>query len=221
MMNVSGLSAVYHADLKVLDVRQRTPLRTKELARIRCPVLIIQVHVMILTLVPQLSSFQNEQSPVAPLKHAEHLQKHLRDAHGNEPRLYVIKGSCLLCCVSAKDNHLSVLVPGAKACMSIIPGSASLVNQVLSKFLAQLPRERSDLLPSSIPILERTKMALRTLSELVGDPSIAHRNPKSLLSFSCVTPEVAKSQLENLKFYAKDIDKTYCPLGSDGRPIRK
>ncbi|KIJ70401.1 hypothetical protein HYDPIDRAFT_164452 [Hydnomerulius pinastri MD-312] len=171
--------------MNVLDVRQRTPLRTKELARIRCPVLIIQ----------------NEQSPVAPLKHAEHLQKHLRDAHGNEPRLYVIKG--------------------AKACMSIIPGSASLVNQVLSKFLAQLPRERSDLLPPSIPILERTKMALRTLSELVGDPSIAHRSPKSLLSFSCVTPEVAKSQLENLKFYAKDIDKTYCPLGSDGRPIRK
>lgn len=64
-------------------------------------------------------------------------------------------------------------------------------------------------------------MALQTLSELVGDPSIAHRNPRSLLSFSCVTPEVAKSQLESFKFYAKDIDKTYCPLGRDGRPIRK
>ncbi|KAF8450896.1 hypothetical protein L210DRAFT_3308648, partial [Boletus edulis BED1] len=65
------------------------------------------------------------------------------------------------------------------------------------------------------------RMALQKLAELVGDPSIAHRNPRSLLSFSCVTPEVAKSQLESLRFYSKDIDKTYCPLGRDGRPIRK
>lgn len=64
-------------------------------------------------------------------------------------------------------------------------------------------------------------MALQTLSELVGDPSIAHRNPRSQLSFSRVTPEVAKSQLESLKFYAKDIDRTYSPLGRDGRPMRK
>jgi len=62
---------------------------------------------------------------------------------------------------------------------------------------------------------------LQTLSEIVGDSSIAHRNPRSSLSFSCVTPEVAKSQLESLRFYSKDIDKTYCPLGRDGRPIRK
>ncbi|KAF9224350.1 alpha/beta-hydrolase, partial [Gyrodon lividus] len=164
----------------------RTPLNTKELAKIRCPVLIIQ----------------NEHSPVAPLTHAESLRDHIRDATGQEPRLYVIKGSYL-------------------ACMSIIPGSASLVNRVLAGFLSQLPRARSDLVPPPIPIFDRTKIALQTLSELVGDPSIARRNPRSSLSFSCVTPEVAKSQLESLKFYAKEIDKTYCPLGRDGRPIRK
>lgn len=113
------------------------------------------------------------------------------------------------------------LVLGAKANVSIIPGSASLVNRVVTGFLSQLPRSRSDLRPPTIRPLERTRMALQTLSELVGDPSVAHRNPRSQLSFSCVTPEVAKSQLESLKFYAKDIDKTYSPLGRDGRPIRK
>lgn len=116
-----------------------------------------------------------------------------------------------------QDDPLS----GAKACMSIISGSASLVNRVFTAFLSQLPRTRSDLRRPAIPALERTRLALQTLAELVGDPSIAHRNPRSLLSFSCVTPEVAKSQQESLKFYAKDIDKTYCPLGRDGRPIRR
>lgn len=120
-----------------------------------------------------------------------------------------------------KGDDETIVVLGAKACVSIIPGSASLVNRVFTGFLSQLPRSRSDLRPPAISTLERTRIALQTLSELVGDPSIAHRNPKSVLSFSCVTPEVAKSQLESLKFYARDIDKTYCPLGRDGRPIRK
>lgn len=120
-----------------------------------------------------------------------------------------------------KEMMKQLLVLGAKACMSIISGTASLVNRAFTGFLSQLPRSRSDLRPPSIPTLERARMALQTLSEFIGDPSIAHRNPGSLLSFSCVTSEVAKSQLESLRFYSKDIDKTYCPLGRDGRPIRK
>ncbi|KIM67721.1 hypothetical protein SCLCIDRAFT_20755 [Scleroderma citrinum Foug A] len=32
---------------------------------------------------------------------------------------------------------------------------------------------------------------------------------------------VAQSQLDNLRFYWKDIDKAFCPLGRDGRPMRK
>lgn len=162
----------------------RTPLTPKELACIRCPVLIIQ----------------NEQSDVAPLKHAETLKKQLTNAKG-EVCLFIIRG--------------------AKACMSIMPGSASLVNQAFSKFLATLPKARSDLVPPKIPVLERTKMALRTLSDLVGEPSYAQRDPRSILSFSCVSPEVARSQLENLRFYARDIENAYCPLGRDGRPMRK
>ena len=110
---------------------------------------------------------------------------------------------------------------GATTCIPIIPGNASIVNRVFSAFLSQLPGSRSDPRPPDIPAWERAREALQTLSELVGDPSIAHRNPRSLLSFSCVTPEVAKSQLESLKFYSKDLEKTYCPLGRDGRPIRK
>lgn len=105
--------------------------------------------------------------------------------------------------------------------MSIIPGSASLVNQVFSKFLATLPKARSDLVPPKTPVLDRTKMALRTLADLVGEPSYALRDPRSCLSFSCVSPEVVQSQLDNLKFYARDIDKAFCPLGRDGRPMRK
>ncbi|KIO03144.1 hypothetical protein M404DRAFT_27427 [Pisolithus tinctorius Marx 270] len=162
----------------------RTPLTQKELACIRCPVLIIQ----------------NEQSDVAPLKHAENLKKQLINAKGDIP-LFTIKG--------------------AKACMSIMPGSASLVNQAFSKFLATLPKARTDLIPPKIPVSERTKMALRTLGDLIGDPSYAQRDPRSILSFSCVSSEVARSQLENLRFYARDIESAYCPLGRDGRPLRK
>ncbi|KAG9317138.1 alpha/beta-hydrolase [Chiua virens] len=144
---------------------------------------------------------QNEQMPIAPLVYAETLRDDITEATGIEPRFYVIRG--------------------ATACVSIILGNTSLVNRVFAGFLSQLPRSRSDLRPPAMPTVERAKLALQTLSELVGDPSIAHRNPKSLLSFSCVTPEVAKSQLDSLKFYAKEIDNAYCPLSSDGRPIRK
>ncbi|KAG1780413.1 hypothetical protein EV702DRAFT_964801 [Suillus placidus] len=110
---------------------------------------------------------------------------------------------------------------GAKACLNILPGSASIVNQVFSKFLAQQPRTRSDLLPPKLSIRERSKVALSKLAEFVGIPSIAQRDPCSPLSFSCVKTDVAKSQLENLMFYAKDLKKAYCPLGRDGRPLRK
>lgn len=162
----------------------RLPLSPIELARIKCPVLIIQ----------------NEQSPFAPVTHAQNLISQLVNAE-EKPRLYVIKG--------------------AKACMSIIPGSASIVNQVFSKFLSMLPRTRSDLVPPAIPIVERTKQALRMLADIAGDPSIASRDPLSLFSFSRVSPEVARSQRESLKFYLKDIELAYCPLGRDGRPLRK
>jgi hypothetical protein len=110
---------------------------------------------------------------------------------------------------------------GAKACLNILPGSASIVNKVFTKFLAQQPRTRSDIIPATMSIHERSKIALSKLAEFVGDPSIARRDPRSPLSFSCVKPDVAKSQLQNLQFYAKDLHNAYCPLGRDGRPMRK
>jgi pimeloyl-ACP methyl ester carboxylesterase len=143
---------------------------------------------------------QGEASPIAPLKYAENLKQLLINARDG-PRLYVVRG--------------------AKACLNILPGSASIVNQVFSKFLAQQPRTRSDLLPPKLSIRERSKVALSKLAEFVGIPSIAQRDPCSPLSFSCVKTDVAKSQLENLLFYAKGLDKAYCPLGRDGRPLRK
>ncbi|KAG2159059.1 alpha/beta-hydrolase [Suillus bovinus] len=144
---------------------------------------------------------QGEASHIAPLKYAEKLKQHLINVQGGEAQLYVVKG--------------------AKACLNIVPGSASIVNQVFSKFLARQPRTRSDLLASKVTMRERSKVALAKLAEFVGDSSIAQRDPCSPLSFSCVKDDVAKSQLENLMFYAKDLDKAYCPLGRDGRPLRK
>ncbi|OJA07769.1 hypothetical protein AZE42_02984 [Rhizopogon vesiculosus] len=143
---------------------------------------------------------QGESSAVAPLKYAENLQQNL---------------------INAKDGCRLYVVKGAKACLNILPGSASIVNQVFSKFLAQQPRTRSDLVPAKMTVHERSKIALSKLAEFVGDPSIASRDPRSPLSFSCVKPDVSRSQLENLQFYAKDLSKAYCPLGRDGRPMRK
>ncbi|KAG1847536.1 alpha/beta-hydrolase [Suillus subalutaceus] len=143
---------------------------------------------------------QGEASPIAPLKYAENLKQLLINAEDG-PRLYVVKG--------------------AKACLNILPGSASIVNQVFSKFLAQQPRTRSDILPPKLSIRERTKVALSKLAEFIGIPSIAQRDPRSPLSFSCVKTDVAKSQLENLMSYARDLNNAYCPLGTDGRPLRK
>lgn len=143
---------------------------------------------------------QGESSPIAPLKYAENLKQCLINAEDG-PRLYVVKG--------------------AKACLNILPGSASIVNKVFSRFLAQQPRTRSDLLPPKLSIRERSKAALSKLAEFVGIPAIAQRDPRSPLSFSCVKTDVAKSQLENLLFYAKELSNAYCPLGRDGRPLRK
>ncbi|KAH7930046.1 alpha/beta-hydrolase [Leucogyrophana mollusca] len=162
----------------------RTPLKSRELACITCPVLIIQ----------------GEHSRTAPMRYAEKLKNHL---------------------VNVKDGARLYVVRGAKACLTILPGSASIVNQVFSKFLAQQPCARSDLLPAQLSPFDRMKTALSKLADFVGDPEIASRDPRSSLSFSCVAPDVVNSQLETLNFYLKDIDKAYCPLGLDGRPMRK
>lgn len=106
-------------------------------------------------------------------------------------------------------------------CLSIVPGTASIVNQVFVKFLSRLPRARSDIRRPEISTQDRMTSALLKLSELMGDPAIAERNPLSSMSFSCLAPDVAKSQLETVTFFGIDQWKAFSPLGPDGRPLRK
>lgn len=64
------------------------------------------------------------------------------------------------------------------------------------------------------------KNALAVLSELTGDNSFMTREPVSSLSFSCVTPEVQRSQIETRERYAMGARDAFSPLAGNGRPIR-
>jgi len=68
---------------------------------------------------------------------------------------------------------------------------------------------------------ERSRAALKTLSELTEDPSIALRDPDSAVSYSCVTTEVRDSQLAQHKREQEKEHEALSPLGLDGRPLRR
>jgi hypothetical protein len=123
--------------------------------------------------------------------------------------------------VNAQDGAHVYIVKGASASLTVVPTSASIVNQVFAKFLSRLPHAGTDLVRPGMPIAERMKTALSRLAGIAGDASIALRDSGSSLSFSCVTPEVQKNQLKSLRFYAKDLHKTFSPLDVHGRPQRK
>jgi hypothetical protein len=105
--------------------------------------------------------------------------------------------------------------------LTIIPGHASIANQVFAKFISRLPHKRSELTPPETPKRERMKKALTTLADIMGDSSIANRDPLSSLSFCCLSPEVVKRQTEKLARYRKRLDHVSSPLGPDGRPLRR
>lgn len=105
--------------------------------------------------------------------------------------------------------------------MSIIPGSASIANQVFAKFVSRLPHVRSDLHPPKTPISERMKVALHKLADIMEDPGFSSRDPMSPLSFSCLPPDIAKSQEDALIMYRKGQCRAFSPIGIDGRPPRK
>lgn len=65
------------------------------------------------------------------------------------------------------------------------------------------------------------KVALKKLAEFMDDPSLASRNPLSSMSFSCLPPDVVKSQTDSLVFHGRGQKTAFSPLGSDGRPLRK
>ena len=101
--------------------------------------------------------------------------------------------------------------------------SASIVNQVLSKFLARLPRTERPSQPLHVTerLSEFMGRALSRLAHLKDDSNIRMRDSTSPLSFSCLSPETEKRQTESIKEYAKDSHKAFSPLAPDGRPIRK
>jgi len=65
------------------------------------------------------------------------------------------------------------------------------------------------------------KKALNKLGDIRSSTSFNSRDPRSPLSFTCVTEEVANAQKKSLDYYTLDVDKAYCPLGFDGRPMRR
>ncbi|KAG5645743.1 hypothetical protein DXG03_005280 [Asterophora parasitica] len=123
---------------------------------------------------------------------------------------------------SRRPNSILILVgAGASGTLSIVPWYASIANKVFTNFLARLPPATSELLPPGTNVTERMKTALAYLAELMGDASIASRNPASSLSFSCLSQDVVKRQTDALREYRKGVHKAFSPLGPDGRPIRK
>lgn len=72
-----------------------------------------------------------------------------------------------------------------------------------------------------MPKADRMKTALNDLAEITGDTTITSRDPLSSLSFSCLPPEIVKSQMDALQQYRNGLQKAISPLGSDGKPVRK
>jgi len=135
------------------------------------------------------------------------------------PRKYAEKLASDL--INAEGGAVLYTVKGASGCLNIVPGNASIANQVLAKFLSRLPHARSDIVPRKMSTNDRMEIALARLAEIAGDSSIASRDPLSSLSFSCLAPEVVKSQSDSLVSYGKGHRQAFLPLGPDGRPIRK
>ncbi|TFK74449.1 alpha/beta-hydrolase [Pluteus cervinus] len=141
-----------------------------------------------------------ERNETCPKKYAELLQAQLTGVPGGVI-LYTVKG--------------------ASGCLSIVPGSASIANQVFAKFLSRLPHTRSDLVTSEESVEERMQRALQELAVIVDKPKLAQRKAHSSLSFSCLSDDVIMSQSDSLSFYKKGLDSVFSPVGPDGRPTRR
>lgn len=80
---------------------------------------------------------------------------------------------------------------------------------------------RSELLPPNDPLEVYISRGLEMLADLTGDPSIGELDPLSPMSFSRISVAVQQLQVENYMAAAKEARKSFSPLGSDGRPMRK
>ncbi|KAF8204828.1 Alpha/Beta hydrolase protein [Pholiota molesta] len=145
---------------------------------------------------------QGEKNELCPMKYAEKLVSALKGVTDG-PVLYDVKG--------------------ATSMISVVPGPASIVNNVFYKFLKRLPHHRSDLVQPESSITERMRMALGNLAEITGDPDMASLDPLCSLSFCCLTPEVVKGQSDLLKHYSTEVRVALNPslIENEGRPLRK
>ncbi|KIK65733.1 hypothetical protein GYMLUDRAFT_70812 [Collybiopsis luxurians FD-317 M1] len=107
------------------------------------------------------------------------------------------------------------------AILYMVKGTASITNQVFSKFVSRLPKHRSDLEPSPTSREERMAVALGKLAQLTGDATIASRDPLCPMSFSCLTPDVIQAQTDSLNLYRKGECEAFNPCGPDGRATRR
>jgi len=104
----------------------------------------------------------------------------------------------------------------------MLSSNASITNQVFVKFISRVTnRPLSEIVPPERSRADRMADALALLSEILGDPNIASRDPDSPLSFSGLSPELSQSQSDVLTLYGKDQAKAFSPLRPDGRPIRR
>lgn len=159
-----------------------------------------------------------------PLSNAEQLRDSLVNVPGGA-RVFSVKCPLrILLCIYDYADKVSVspflfLFPASSGFITIM--SASIVNQVFAKFLAQLPRARSDLNSSKQLLRDAMEPALSRLAGFKVDSSILTRDPNSPLSFSCTSLEQAQGQQAKIAAYAKGQRKAFSPLGADGRPLRK
>lgn len=146
-------------------------------------------------------STQGDRNDLHPVEFAAQMKDDLVNVEGGA-KLYIMKG--------------------ASGYLSVDPSAASIANQVVHKWITRFRHERRVGYQPFEPTEERMKRALRKLGEFAKDvEGYKERNPWSSMSFSRVTKEVEKAQMQMIKRVAVGAKKAFSPLGADGRPIRK
>ncbi|KAG2013395.1 hypothetical protein CC2G_010312 [Coprinopsis cinerea AmutBmut pab1-1] len=123
---------------------------------------------------------------------------------------------------NAEGGAVIYTVKGAGSFLSIIPGSASIANQALVKFLSRLPPSRSDILPLQQPIWQRMQLALQLQAELVQTKKLSSSmDPVSSLSFSCLSEDVVEKQTAIIEEFRRGRFLALNPMAPHGKPYRK
>ncbi|KLO05011.1 alpha/beta-hydrolase [Schizopora paradoxa] len=144
---------------------------------------------------------QSDKSEINPVRFAEKLSRDLVNVPGRA-RVHTVKGS--------------------PEYVSLIPACASIVNRVLAEFISRQP-----MMPTKLTSFttrerrERMERALQQLASLTGNSAIKDRDASSPLSFSCVAPDMLKSNTLRLREEQAEEHLAFSPLGVDGRPLRR